>query len=309
MPNSKPPVALIAGPTASGKSALGLALAEAENGIVINADSAQIYRDVPILSAMPGEKDMQRAEHRLYGIRDGSQPCSAAEWAQLAKEEFARAHRLGRMPVLVGGTGLYLRTLLDGIAPVPPIGADVRFEVRSRAVAENRAELERLDPAGAERLNPADSARTARALEVVLSTGRTLADWQSLREGGIGGDIALLPLVLLPPRDWLYDRCDARFRHMIEQGAATEVERLLRRGLDPSLPIMRAIGVREIAAFLRREIDEGAMLAAGQQSTRRYAKRQYTWFAHQPPAGWPRFTQALEPSTTAAALALLRQKP
>ena len=309
MSKPRPPLALIAGPTASGKSALALALAEAQDGVIVNADSAQIYRDLPILSAAPSEGDKARAEHRLYGVRDGILSCSAADWAKLAKAEIDAAHDRRKLPILVGGTGLYLRTLLDGIAPVPPITTEVRGRVRARAVGDNRAELERLDPEAAARLHAADSARVARALEVVLCTGRTLAEWQSTRQGGIGGEVELRPLVVLPPRDWLYPRCDARFEAMIAQGAIAEVERLLTRKLDPDLPAMRAIGVPEIAAFLRGEIGREAMTAAGRQATRRYAKRQYTWFAHQPPADWPRFTEPLDVSAVAPALALLGQKP
>jgi tRNA dimethylallyltransferase len=309
MAKLKPPLALIAGPTASGKSALALRLAKGKDGIVINADSAQIYRDLPILSAAPAAEDISCVSHRLYGIRDGALPCSAADWAALAKDEIRRAHGLGKLPILVGGTGLYVRTLLDGIAPVPPIEPAIRKQVRSRAVEQNRLDLERLDPQAAARLNAADTSRIARALEVVRSTGRTLDDWQSRREGGIGGTVAMRPLVLLPPRDWLYERCDARFSAMIKEGAAAEVELLLARRLDPALPVMRAIGVREIGAFLRGEMNRDEMIAAGQQATRRYAKRQYTWFSHQPPARWPRFTEPLEGEKVDHALALLGQKP
>ena len=309
MRKSLPPLIVIAGPTASGKSALALALAEREDGIVINADSAQIYRDLPILSAAPTEVEKARAEHRLYGIRDGADSCSAADWAALAKDEVRRAHRLCKLPVLVGGTGLYLRTLLDGIAPVPPVDAEIRRRVRSSGAIDNQAELRRIDPEAAARLEPTDTTRIARALEVILSTGWTLKDWQSERAGGISGEIALRPLVLLPPRDWLYARCDARFAAMVEEGAIAEVERLLARGLDPALPVMRAIGVREIAAFLGGDTSRETMIAAGQQATRHYAKRQYTWFAHQPPAEWPRFTEPLDADTMPDALALLRQKP
>jgi tRNA dimethylallyltransferase len=309
MSKPPPPVALIAGPTASGKSALALALAEAANGIVINADSAQIYRDLPVLSAAPTAEEQARAEHRLYGVRDGALPCSAADWAALAKEEIARAQGLGRLPVLVGGTGLYLRTLLDGIAPVPPIDPEVRKMVRGRTVAENRIELQRLDPETAARLRPADTVRIARALEVVKSTGRPLTDWHAEREGGIAGEIDLRPVILLPPRDWLYARCDARFATMVEHGAVDEVKRLLARKLDAALPVMRAIGVPEIAAMLRGDITWEQMMAAGRQATRRYAKRQYTWFANQPPAEWLRLAEPLEPEALPAALALLMQKP
>ena len=308
MSKARPPLVLIAGPTASGKSALALALAETEDGMVINADSAQIYQDLPILSATPSEEDRSRAEHRLYGTRDGALPCSAADWAKLATDEIKRAHDLGKVPILVGGTGLYLRTLLDGIAPVPNIDPEVRRRIRERPVAENREALGRLDPQAAAQLNPADTTRIARALEVAQSTGRTLKDWQSRRQGGIGGQVGLRPLILLPPRDWLYARCDARFAAMVDQGAIAEVERLLARNLDPSLPVMRAIGVAEIAAFLRGEADRDAMIAAGQQATRNYAKRQYTWFAHQPPVDWPRFAEPLEADATDPALALLAAK-
>jgi tRNA dimethylallyltransferase len=301
----KPPVALIAGPTASGKSALALRLAEQIGGVIVNADSAQIYRDLPILSAAPGPDELGRAEHRLYGVLDGSQPCSAADWAEMARREIADVHASGKTPILVGGTGLYLRTLLDGIAPVPPIDPEVRRKVRECTVEENRERLSQLDPEAATRLKPADTTRIARALEVVLSSGRPLAEWQKRREGGIGDQVELRPLVLLPPRDWLYRRCDERFAAMIEQGAAAEVERLLARKLDPDLPVMRGIGVREIAAWLSSETSREQAIAAGQQATRRYAKRQYTWFAHQPPEQWPRFREELDEPTIARALALL----
>jgi len=306
MAKDKPPVALIAGPTASGKSELGLRLAEATDGAIINADSAQIYRDLPILSAAPSSADLARAEHRLYGIRDGAEPCSAADWAALAKAEIANLHEESRLPILVGGTGLYLRTLLDGIAPVPSIDPAVRAEVRAASVAENLAALVPLDPVAAATLNPGDTTRIARALEVVKSTGRPLADWQKQLEGGIGDRIELRPLILLPPRPWLNERCDRRFAAMMENGAVTEVEKLLGRKLDPQLPVMRAIGVREITAFLNGELTKAQAIDAGQQATRRYAKRQYTWFSHQPPADWRRFTDPLDGQAIDRALALLR---
>jgi tRNA dimethylallyltransferase len=302
-------VALIAGPTASGKSALAIALAERTGGVIVNADSAQVYRDLPILSAAPSVPDRARAEHRLYGVLDGAKPCSAADWAGMAKAEIAQIHASGHLPILVGGTGLYLRTLLDGIAPVPPIEKTVRERVRAQGVEDNLAELERVDPQAAARLNPGDTTRIARALEVALSTGRTLLDWQSKREGGIGEKVGLMPLILLPSRAWLYERCDARFGAMVEAGAVDEVKALLSRNLDPSLPVMRAIGMREIAAFLSGDIDRDEMIRRGQQATRNYAKRQYTWFAHQPPSQWPRFSQLLDEPTLAEALALLEPKP
>ena len=303
---SKPPVALIAGPTASGKSGLALALAEAANGVIVNADSAQVYADLPILSAAPTADELSRADHRLYGVADGAVAMSAAEWANLAKHEIAQIHAAGRLPILVGGTGLYLKTLIDGIAPVPAIDSEIRRRIRQAPLAVNRRLLFKHDFAAAERLDASDRARISRALEVVLSTGRTLADWQSERSGGIFDLVELLPVVLLPPRDWLYARCDARFEAMIEAGAVSEVEALLQRGLSPDLPVMRAIGVREIEAFLGGEATLEEATAAGQQATRNYAKRQYTWFAHQPPVYWPRVTEPLGPSSIAAALELIR---
>jgi tRNA dimethylallyltransferase len=306
MPSSKPPLVLIAGPTASGKSALALTLAQQNDGVIVNADSAQVYTDLRVLSAAPSDQERSRAEHRLYGVRDGALPCSAAEWADMAKREIAELHAAGRTPILVGGTGLYLRTLLDGIAPVPAIDADVRERVRSTTVDENNAKLQALDPGAAERIRPTDTTRINRALEVILSTGRTLAEWQRERSGGIGGEVELRPLLLLPPRKWLYARCDERFAHMIDEGAVSEVERLLARKLNPNLPVMRAIGVAELSAYLLGTSTLDEAVAAGQQATRRYAKRQYTWFAHQPPADWPRFKEALDVERLGDALALLQ---
>ena len=274
--------------------------------MIVNADSAQLYADLPILSAAPSPAERRVADHRLYGVRDGAQAASAAEWAGLAKAEIASIHQQERLPILVGGTGLYLRTLTDGIAPVPPIDPAVRRAVRSASTAENLAALVTIDPVAAATLNPGDSARIARALEVARSTGKSLKSWQQQRSGGIGGQVRLVPLILLPPRDWLYDRCDRRFAQIVETGAAHEVEQLTRRGLDPSLPVMRAIGVQQMLGFNQGAISKSEAIAAGTLATRRYAKRQYTWFSNQPPADWPRFTEALdEPGAMERALALL----
>ncbi|MEO6248531.1 MAG: tRNA (adenosine(37)-N6)-dimethylallyltransferase MiaA [Sphingomicrobium sp.] len=305
MVNSLPPLALIAGPTASGKSALALALAQATGGVIINADSAQLYGDLEVVSARPAAADLTLAEHRLYGVLDGDDPCSAARWATMARAEIQQIQRTGRLPILVGGTGLYLRTLLDGIAPIPPIDPDIRAAVRAAPVAINRAALQALDPVAAARIGEADTTRIARALEVVRSTRQPIGHWHAARTGGFAPDVKLSPLLVLPPRAWLYARCDARFAAMIDVGAVAEVEALLARELDPDLPVMRAIGVREIADHLRTGHDAEALLAAGAQATRRYAKRQYTWFANQPPPDWPRFTDPLTPQSMASALAML----
>lgn len=303
--SDKPPLALIAGPTASGKSALALALAERIGGAIVNADSAQVYRDLPVLSATPTAEERARAEHRLYGFLDGSEACSAADWAARARTEILEIHGERRLPILVGGTGLYIRTLLEGIAPVPAIDPAVRGQVRDAPVEENWARLADLDGEAAARLKRGDKARIARALEVVLSTGKPLAYWQQQRDGGIADEVELRPLILLPPRGWLYIRCDERFARMIDDGAIDEVKALLARKLNPNLPVMRAIGVREIGAYLSGEITLEEAISAGQQATRRYAKRQYTWFAHQPPSEWPRFREPLDGSAMARALELL----
>lgn len=262
--------------------------------MVINADSAQVYRELRIVSARPTAEDEARAPHRLYGYRNGVQACSAADWAEDAKREISAAHDEGKLPILVGGTGLYIRTLLEGIAPVPDIDPEVRARARALPTAEAFAALLSEDPEAAARLRPSDTTRIARALEVVRSTGRTLAAWQEEWTGGITDTIDLRPLVLLGPRDWLYARCDARFETMMSEEGLAEVEALLALDLSPALPVMRAIGVREIATYLRGEATREETLAAGRQATRNYAKRQYTWFHHQPPAEWPRWTDKVE---------------
>jgi len=308
---AKPPLALIAGPTASGKSDLAVrtalaARAAGRESVVINADSAQVYADLAVLSARPTEAEMRGVPHRLFGTWNGAHACSAANWAEAARSEIAAAHAAGALPILVGGTGLYIRTLLDGIAPVPPIDPDVRAEVRSLAVEEAYAALTAEDPARAAALAPADSARIARALEVVRSTGRSLLAWQAEKVGGIGETVTPKPLILTPDRAWLYERCDRRFAMMWTGGAVAEVEALQARGLDPALPVMRAIGVAEIAAYLGGTLSEADAITAGQQATRRYAKRQYTWLRHQPPADWPR--AMLDSSSIEVAIeVLLRQ--
>lgn len=290
-----PPVALIAGPTASGKSDLAVALALAlaargRTGIVVNADSAQVYTDLAVLSARPAAEDMRGIEHRLFGTWDGASACSAADWAGAARKEIAAIHAAGAVPILVGGTGLYIRTLLDGIAPVPPIDPDIRETVRRLPVEEAYTALVVEDPERAAALNPADSTRIARALEVVRSTGKPLAYWHTQREGGIAPAIALNAAVILPERQELYRRCEVRFANMLDNGAVAEVEALLARNLDPDLPVMRAIGVPEIAGMLRGEWSRAEAIERGAQATRNYAKRQYTWAKHQFPPDWHRTT-------------------
>ncbi|MFD1789031.1 tRNA (adenosine(37)-N6)-dimethylallyltransferase MiaA [Sphingomonas floccifaciens] len=286
----KPRLAIIAGPTAGGKTAIALALAERHGGTVINADASQVYADLRILSARPSVEEELRAPHRLFGHVDGADTgYSAARWAAEATEAIDQVHANGGLPILVGGTGLYLRTLIDGIAPVPEIDPAIRADVRNATVADNHARLTRHDPAAAARLNPADTTRVARALEVVLSTGRPLADWQAERSGGIGDRVTLAAMILLPPRDWLFDRCDARLDAMFASGGIREVEHLLARSDVPAdAPVRRAIGVPEIGDWLSGKISEKEALARAAVATCQYAKRQYTWFRNQPPSEWLR---------------------
>ena len=303
-----PPLVVIAGPTASGKSALAMALADLTPSVIVNADSMQVYRDLRVVTARPSEADEARQPHRLFGYIDGAEACSAARWAADAREAIAAVHHTVRLPILVGGTGLYIRTLLDGIAPVPDIDSVVRSEVRAMPVGDAHEALTREDAEAAARLAPADTTRVARALEVVRATGRTLKHWQSERAGGIGGAIRTVPLVLLPPRDWLFERCDLRFETMLKNGAIDEVLQLLARDLDDELPVMRAIGVAQIAAIATDPASRTRHVSEGQLGTRQYAKRQYTWFANQSPSHWPRATDALTSDTVLAHAIMLRNR-
>jgi tRNA dimethylallyltransferase len=281
-----PKVALIAGPTASGKSALALAIAQKHRGTVINADSMQVYADLRVLTARPSRAEEALVPHRLFGHVDGADAYSAARWAAEARGAIAEAHAEGRLPILVGGTGMYLRTLVEGIAPVPEIDPAIRAEVRALPVAQAHAALAQADPDAAERLNPGDTTRVARALEVVRATGTPLATWQARRVGGIAGEVTLLPLVMLPDRDWLGARIDRRFATMLDEGEAEARALLARTDIPADAPVLRAIGVPEMRALFAGMIDREAAVAAGGLATRQYAKRQYTWFRRQPPAEW-----------------------
>jgi tRNA dimethylallyltransferase len=281
---------LIAGPTASGKSALALALADKLGGVVINADSMQVYRDLRIITARPGPHDEARAPHLLYGHVDAAENYSVGRWCVEASAALQDAERAGRPAIVVGGTGLYFKALTQGLAAVPPISADIRAAVRQRLTTEGvaplYAELARRDPPAASRLMPNDRARIARALEVVLATGRSLADWH--REGmpaSVDPDTAI-KIFLAADRDELYRRIDARFDAMLAAGALEEIRPLARRGLDPALPAMKAHGVPWLIRHLAGEIPLAEAAEGGKRDTRRYTKRQGTWFRHQLP-DWP----------------------
>src|SRR5437588_3291940 len=278
---------LIAGPTASGKSALALELAQKTGGVVINADSMQVYRDLRIITARPTMEEEARAPHRLYGHIDASVNFSAGAWVADATKVLAEARAEKRLAVFIGGSGLYFKALTRGLSALPPIPPEVREAVRARlerdGVEALHAELAQRDPVSAERLKPRDRTRIARALEVVEATGRTLPDWH--REGLP----PLLPrseftaLFLAPERDQLYARIDARFGAMLDAGALEEVAALAARKLDPLLPAMKAHGVPALIRHLKGEITREEAAEIGRADTRHYAKRQFTWFRHQLP--------------------------
>ncbi len=275
---------IVAGPTASGKSALALALAQAVNGVVINADSMQVYAGLRVLTARPSPADEALAPHRLYGVLAPSDLCSVGRWRALALAEMEAAWAAGRLPVVVGGTGLYLRALTQGLSPIPEIPETVRAE--TRALLERlgnqafHARLAGRDPVMAARLHPGNSQRLARAWEVLEATGRSLADWQD-QPAPDRLEAATATVLLAPPREALYQSCDRRFLAMLEQGALDEVAALMALRLDPALPVMKALGVPELAAHLAGRLGLEQAMAQAQQATRHYAKRQSTWFRHQ----------------------------
>lgn len=279
------PVLIVAGPTACGKSALAMAVAERFDGVVINADSMQVYAELRILTARPSATDEARVPHRLYGVLSAAETCSAGRWQEMALAEIGAAHDAGRLPVVCGGTGLYLKALTEGLAPMPDVPAAVRDALRGRLRREGAAALHRelaaRDPAMAAQLHPGDGQRLARALEVLEATGRSLADWQAKSPAGPVPALRFSTILLAPPRDELYTACDRRLEAMIENGALDEVRQLIAMELDPSLPARKALGVQEFARFLAGECDLATALSAAQQATRRYAKRQMTWFRHQ----------------------------
>jgi tRNA dimethylallyltransferase len=298
-------VAVITGPTASGKSAVAMALAARIGGTIINADASQLYADLRIISARPTAAEEALVPHRLYGELDGDDAASAARWAEMAKAAIAETIAVGRVPVVVGGTGLYLTTLLDGIAPVPEIDPQVRAGVRAMATADAAAALARADPALAARLQPADRQRLLRGLEVVRSTGRSLLAWQAVRAGGIAADFDIHRLIVERPRAELHARAEARLAAMVAQGAVAEVAALLARGLADDRPVLRAVGVREFGAVNAGTLSLEAAIAAAAAATRQYQKRQSTWERSQA-AGWPRLAAADAQAIAAAIAAFAR---
>ncbi|MDO8409934.1 MAG: tRNA (adenosine(37)-N6)-dimethylallyltransferase MiaA [Phenylobacterium sp.] len=286
----EPRIWLIGGPTASGKTAISLRLAREIGGEIVNADSIQLYDDLSVLSARPTPEEMAEAPHHLFGVADGAQAWSVGAWRRAVLPIIAGIRARGASPILVGGTGLYFRSLTHGLADIPAAAPDIRAQTGAQfdalGEAAFRARLGEIDPAAAARIAPGDRQRLVRAWEVYLAAGRSLSDLQAATTAPLApGDWR--GVVVEPPRDALYARCDARLAAMFEAGAVEEVSGLIARGLDPDLPVMKALGLREVAAWQAGEMTRGQALAAAQQETRRYAKRQATWFRNQT-ADWPR---------------------
>jgi tRNA dimethylallyltransferase len=300
-------IILIAGPTASGKSALALQLAEQLRGVIINADSMQVYRDLRIITARPTPDEERRLPHRLYGHVDAAENYSVGRWFSEAADALAEPLQRGQSAIVVGGTGLYFSTLTRGIAAVPPIPAEIRRHIRDRLAAEGiaalHAELSARDPAGAARLNPGDRARITRALEVVLATGRSLTDWHGDNKPARVELNHAAKIFLMPDRDELGRRIDARFDKMMAAGASQEVRAFAARNLDPNLPAMKAHGVPWLIRHLKGAITIAEAVAQAKRDTRRYTKRQATWFRNQ----LPQF-EWVGPQHAAAAIAAQLQR-
>ncbi|WP_026608210.1 tRNA (adenosine(37)-N6)-dimethylallyltransferase MiaA [Methylocapsa acidiphila] len=282
---TRPSAILIAGPTASGKSALALRFARAHDGVVINADSMQVYRDLRVLTARPSAQDEAKAPHRLFGHVDGAINHSVGLWLEDARTALEEAARDARLPIFVGGTGLYLKALTQGLSAIPPVPTEVRESLRARAegvpVSELHAELSRRDPLTAARLRPTDPQRILRALEVFEATGESLASFQAQRSPPLLDPQDALALFLAPDRPLLTERIDARFDAMLESGALEEAKALAARGIDPALPVMRAHGTPHLIASLRGEISLDEAARRSKLDTRQYAKRQFTFARHQ----------------------------
>ena len=304
-----PKTILIAGPTASGKSALALALAGQLGGVVINADSMQVYAGLNILTARPAAADLARAPHRLYGHVPTSEAYSVGRWLADAARELAAAHELGLVPIIVGGTGLYFHAALHGLTPVPDIALPVRTHWRAEAERLGpealHAVLASRDPVMAGRLRPSDPQRVTRALEVLHGTGRSLAEWARDTGRPLLEEASVVRAVLLPEREALYHRCNRRFDLMLEAGALTEVDALLALGLATEKPAMRALGVRPLAAHLRGELTLAAAAEQAKAETRHYAKRQTTWIRGRM-ADWPQLDAGDAPAAALLMLSRLR---
>ncbi len=285
------PAILIHGPTASGKSALSIALAKRLDGEIVNADSMQVYREMRVISARPAVSEMDGIPHHLFGHVPASERYSTGKWLDDVKPMIAKVQRRGKVPIIIGGTGLYHLTLVEGMSTIPPVPEDIRAEVndlyKAGGVAALRERLDMVDRETAERLGQGDRQRLARALEVWLATGKSIASFQGQRSRPILGPGEWLGAALTPIRAKLYSRIDKRFEGMLMEGAMEEARALLAQNLSSDLPAMKAHGIPWLLAYLRGEISAEAAAENAKRDTRRYAKRQFTWIGRQFPF-WPR---------------------
>lgn len=271
------------GPTACGKSALALEIAAKTPAVIINMDAMQMVSGLRILTARPSEAEENQAEHALYGVLAPHEPTSVAVWLKCVEPVIRLAWEQEKLPILVGGTGMYLKALMEGLAEVPPVPEPLRQQLRALDAETVRAQLEARDPTMAAQLKPGDSQRNLRALEVLEATGISLAEWQGQTHAPLFPEATYKPFGLTHPREEIYRRIDRRFEMMMQQGALEEVRALMALNLPPKLPILRAHGVPELIAYLRGEMTLDAAIAKGQQNTRNYAKRQMTWLRNQLP--------------------------
>lgn len=279
------PILILGGPTASGKSYLATVIAKKTGGVIINADAMQVYREIPILTAQPSKAEQAAIPHALYGFLPSSEPCSATKWLERAKMAIDQTHQAGKLPIVVGGTGLYIKTLMEGLSPIPDIAPLLRERMRKQCLELGNeafyALLRQKDPDMAKRLHAGDTQRMVRAMEVLEQTGTSLAVWQAIPPVPLYDASCFKAFFIHPERATLYAQCDARFLTMLEQGALEEVKVLEALSLDATLPAMKALGVPELLAYTKGILTLEEAAAKAQQSTRNYAKRQVTWFKHQ----------------------------
>ncbi|MEL6286156.1 MAG: tRNA (adenosine(37)-N6)-dimethylallyltransferase MiaA [Pseudomonadota bacterium] len=304
------PAILIHGPTASGKTSVAIELAKTLDGEIINADSMQVYRDLKVLSARPDPSEMQDVTHHMFGHVDAATRYSTGLWLEDATQTIADVQRRGRLPIIAGGTGLYLLALTEGLSEIPPVPEDIRADVRyilqDQGIAGLYARLQAADPAMAADLSPNDRQRVSRAYEVWLATGKSIRDFQGSRSRPVLAPGEWLGVALTPPRTRLYNRIDRRFETMMMHGGMEEARALVGRGLDPELPAMKASGLPWLAAFIRGEMTAETAADHAKRDTRRYAKRQFTWISRQFPF-WPRIPALSDAARKKVIFALYRE--
>jgi tRNA dimethylallyltransferase len=278
-------IIIIAGPTGSGKSALAIDVAQKFSGVIINADSMQVYRELDVISARPTARDLKQAPHRLYGVLAASDPCSVGRWLVMAVDEIRTVWADGKVPLVVGGTGLYLKAMMEGLAPIPEVkpsfrkrATDLHGQLGPKAFHH---ELAGLDSEAAERIPAGDTQRLIRGYEVALATGKPLSDWQKDHPIQTPLDAVFAVVIVSPERHILYKSVNERFNWMIDNGALDEVRALNDMGLDPALPVMKAVGVPELRSFLAGQTDKESAVENARRSTRQFAKRQMTWLRNQ----------------------------